>query len=106
MENTGTVTDGYGTVHCDRHGDRREAFVCDHLLHGANQGFFNGTDPGNPYPDAWCSTCEQIRLTYGGADGEWNDESMALMNIKLVCGDCYQEIRARNALPTDGSHNQ
>jgi len=98
-------TAGHGTVHCARHGDRREAFVCDHLLHGAGQGFFTAEELGNPHPDAWCSVCEKIRLTYGGADGEWNNESEALIKIRLVCGDCYEEIKARNFLGSEQTNS-
>jgi hypothetical protein len=35
-------------------------------------------------------------LTYAGVDGEWNEKSEALLKVRLVCGDCYEEIRARN----------
>jgi hypothetical protein len=97
-----TTANQYKTVHCDRHGDRREAYVCDHLLQGTRQGFFAGDDPGNPHPDAWCSKCEQIRSTYGGSDGEWNEKSIALLKVRLVCGDCYEEIKERNVLGTEG----
>jgi hypothetical protein len=45
-----SAADQQKTVHCDRHGDRPEANVCDHLLHGTRQGFFAGDDAGNPYP--------------------------------------------------------
>jgi hypothetical protein len=86
----------YKFVHCDKHGDRRESFVCDHLLHGTQQGFFSGDDPGNPHPDAWCSACEHIRITHAGPDGEWNEKSEGLLKVRLVCGDCYEEIKVRN----------
>jgi hypothetical protein len=95
-----TATNQYGIVHCDRHGDRRKAYVCDHLLHGSHQGFFTASDdPTNPHPDAWCLKCQQIRLDHGG---EWNAESEALIKVRLVCGDCYQEIKERNVLGTEG----
>ena len=86
----------YKIVHCDKHGDRREAFVCDHLLRGTRQGFFSCEDVGNPHPDAWCLKCEQMRLAYANADGEWNEKSEALLTVRLVCGDCYEEIKDRN----------
>src|SRR5580704_5095021 len=91
-----TSADHYKMVHCEKHGDRREAFVCDHLLHGAGQGFFSGDDPGNPHPDAWCSKCDRIRAVHGGSDGEWNEKSIALIKVRLVCVDCYEEINRRN----------
>jgi hypothetical protein len=90
----------YKTVHCDRHGDRQAAYICDHLLRGARQGFFAGDDPGNPHPDAWCSICEQIRLAHASSDGEWNEKSSALLKVRLVCGGCYEDIKERNVLDT------
>ncbi len=45
-----TATNQYEIVHCDRHGDRRKAYVCDHLLHGSNQGFFTASDGNDKSP--------------------------------------------------------
>lgn len=88
------------TVHCDRHGDRQKAYICDHLLHGTHQGFFAASDePANPHPDAWCTKCQQILLDHGG---EWNEKSQALIKVRLVCGDCYEEIKERNVLDGNG----
>lgn len=103
MDVTASNKDQYKTVRCDRHGDRREAYVCDHLLQGMRQGFFVGDDPGNPYPDAWCAKCERIRSNYADSSGEWNEKSIALLKIRLVCGGCYEEIRGRNLLGEEGS---
>jgi hypothetical protein len=99
-------TSEFKTVHCAKHGDKRKAFVCDHLLHGMNQGFFSADEEGNPYPDAWCIKCEQTRLTHGGSSGEWNEKSEALIKVKLVCGDCYEEIKLRNSHPESISRVQ
>ena len=88
----------FRTTHCERHGDMQETFVCEHLLHGSRLGFF--TDPkdeNNPRPDAWCSSCENVRSAHGG----WNEESEALINVKLLCGGCYDEIKGRNVLPSN-----
>ncbi len=91
------ATDQYKTIHCDRHGDRRAAYICDHLLHGTRQGFFTDPDEkANPHPDAWCSRCDLIRLAHDVGDGEWNEESEALVKVRLVCGDCYEGIKERN----------
>jgi hypothetical protein len=84
--------------HCQIHGDRRKAYVCDHLLRGSRQGFFTADEPEDPHPDAWCSACDQIRAAHGSADGEWNERSGALIKVRLVCGGCYEEIKARNVL--------
>jgi hypothetical protein len=47
------------------------------------------------------SKCEQIRSAYAGADGEWNEKSEALLKVRLLCGDCYEEIKTRNILSTE-----
>jgi len=87
-------TETRGVVSCQRHGERREAFVCRHLLTGTGLGFFHADDePSNPFPDAWCSHCENVRQANGG---NWPEESQALTPIALVCGDCYEEIKANN----------
>ena len=86
---------GGETIHCERHGNRRKAYVCDHLFHGEALGFYSSTpSSADPHPDAWCVSCEDIRLAHGG----WNDESEALIKIRLVCGDCYELIRSLNTL--------
>ena len=84
------------TVHCDRHGDNREAFMCKHLLHGTGLGFFyDVADPSNPYPDGWCSQCEKVRDESGEFSGEYFRGT-----FKLVCGACYEEIKAKNIART------
>jgi hypothetical protein len=89
----------YRTVHCGRHGDNREAFMCKHLLEGSDLGFFCDTDDAsNPYPDAWCSECERVR----GESKEFKDD-YARAVIKLVCGECYMEIKARHVGGTEGT---
>ena len=88
------------TVRCDRHGANHEAFVCTHLVAGRYLGFFCRLDePANPFPDAWCTRCESIRMQFDG----WNAESESMIDIALVCGGCYEEIRSRNLLGTESS---
>jgi hypothetical protein len=97
--NLGETPNSFRTTHCERHGDMQEAFVCEHLLQGSHLGLF--TDPkdtSNPRPDAWCSSCERVRLEPGG----WNEQSEAQIKVKLVCGGCYDEIKERNVLVSDG----
>jgi hypothetical protein len=66
--------------------------MCQHLLRGSVLGFFfDADDISNPYPDAWCSFCEKVR----GESGEFSSE-YARATFKLVCGACYEEIKARN----------
>jgi hypothetical protein len=41
---------------------------------------------------AWCSQCEIERQKEDG----WNDTSEAFANIKVVCEDCYFEMKELN----------
>jgi hypothetical protein len=89
-----------GAIECERHGSRPKAYVCDHLLLGIDQGFVTSTDqPDNPYPDAWCLACDRVRVAHGGV---WNQQSEALITVRVVCADCYTEIRQRNVLGAGG----
>lgn len=36
---------------------------------------------------------------------QWNEKSIALIKVRLVCGDCYEEIKARNVLGAEGSQS-
>jgi hypothetical protein len=38
-----------------------------------------------------------VRLEHGG---DWNETSEALIDVRLVCGVCYEEIRRNNATDT------
>ncbi|HYX53323.1 MAG TPA: hypothetical protein VE783_07710 [Candidatus Limnocylindrales bacterium] len=88
------------TIRCDQHGVSHEAFVCKHLVYGKYLGFFCDLDDhGNPFPDAWCNGCELIRLEYQG----WSDATEDLMEIAMVCGGCYEEIKERNLLGSESS---
>ena len=41
---------------------------------------------------AWCNECEAARQK----QGEWNEQSMAFANIKVVCEKCYFEMKEFN----------
>jgi len=89
----GGVGEDDALVECSKHGVKPRAYVCEHLFGGHDQGFVASTDdPDNPFPDAWCRACEQIRLAHGG----WSEESEKHISIRLVCGDCYELIKDQN----------
>ena len=80
-------------VECSEHGVQPRGYVCEHLYEGSKQGFVASTDePDNPFPDAWCRACEEIRQAHGG----WNEHSEKQLSIHIVCGACYQLIRGLN----------
>lgn len=87
------------TVDCGNHGFKRPAFVCQHLELNSQNGFeeafetFKGMDLDEDDDfAAWCDECEKKRIEYDG----WNDESEAFAKIKLVCEDCYFEMKESN----------
>jgi hypothetical protein len=71
--------------------------MCKHLLYGIGLGFFCDAedDSSNPYPDAWCSECEKVKDESGEFAYEY-----ARVTFKLVCGACYEEIKAENIART------
>lgn len=80
-------------IKCNRHGDREDAFVCSHLLDGEGLGFHFDVHSSSPHPDAWCTQCDRVRIENGG---EWNDRSETLIDVRLVCADCYEEAKLKN----------
>lgn len=84
-------------IACDTHTSGRIAFICQHLNKQHQTGFHEAFDPDTITDDddgyqAWCDECEKVRAK----EGEWNDASMAFAQIKLVCDQCYFDIKKRN----------
>ena len=87
------------TVDCGIHGFRRPAFICQHLNREEKKGFEESfaSHKGMDLDDeddfaAWCDECEQVRVDKDG----WNEESEKFAKIKLVCEDCYFELKECN----------
>lgn len=84
-------------VECVDHGLQDATYVCCHLVESLNTGqrvgFFYVSEPRG---DAWCASCEEIRIREGGASGDWNDASEAFANVTLICGVCYDKVRKLN----------
>jgi hypothetical protein len=78
-------------VSCGRHGARPAAFVCRHVLQslrtGARVGCHTPHDAAND-DQAWCDACERVR-----AGGERNDPLGAYAEIRLICLDCFHQVR-------------
>jgi hypothetical protein len=87
----------YKYVECQAHGVGPVAFVCQHVLKGSNLGFHEAIEsdpliePDDDYW-AWCDGCEQVYLQ----QGEWNDVMKNTTQMKVVCDQCYFEIKSRN----------
>lgn len=84
-------------IDCQQHGPQQATYVCCHLAESIHtrqaMGFYYSSEP---YGDAWCSACEQIRIREGGSSGDWNERSEEFANITLLCSACYDEIRKIN----------
>ena len=96
-ETAKNIKDKY--VDCGTHTYQRRAFVCKHLNKTTKVGFeeaFETFDDMELSEDddfqAWCNECETMRQK----EGEWNDNSMAFANIKVVCEKCYFEMKEVN----------
>ena len=86
-------------IECKKHGKSRPAFICQHLNENEKKGFEESfeTEIGMYLQEdddlsAWCNKCEEIRIK----DNGWNDENMETAKIKLVCENCYFEIKEFN----------
>lgn len=98
------MSESENKVECKTHGTNNATFLCSHLIEGKNLGFNLGYDPENPdelWPDAWCDECEKVFE----AEGEWNDRSEKIADIKLVCADCYEDVRERNWIQDQGVYH-
>lgn len=94
---------GADEVSCETHGRRPLALVCTHLFEGEKRGFHCAEDPQNLVcPDAWCSACDRLVRQAG----EWTEETVAQMDIKLVCDLCYEALRERNWLEEPGEYER
>jgi len=87
------------TVDCANHGYSRPAFVCQHLNLETPKGFEEAfeTYKGMELDEeddfqAWCSKCEEVRIEHDG----WNEESESFAKIKLICENCYFELKEFN----------
>jgi hypothetical protein len=84
-------------IECERHGPSYATFLCHHLLRGEGLGFVVSYDPeypDDPRPEAWCAECDQVLLE----EGEWNDRSEGFADFKVLCANCYDEVRRRNLM--------
>jgi hypothetical protein len=85
------------TVHCEEHGSQQETFVCQHIKEGLTEGqpygFWWSDDPENARPDAWCTMCNKL---VSENEGEWTDELLEIVQVKLLCGRCYDEAKSMN----------
>jgi len=85
------------TFECSEHGPQQATSVCCHLVESLSTrkqvGFYFASEQRG---DAWCAACEEVRIGEGGKSGDWNDRSEAFANVQMLCGLCYDKVRALN----------
>lgn len=78
-------------VICEVHGTQQKAYVCKHIVETLQdrkpRGFFWSNDSG------WCSECEDLRINSGG---DWTDDLMNEIGVKLVCSGCFEKAKRIN----------
>jgi hypothetical protein len=84
------------SVACERHGEQRATFVCQHLLDGSRKGWVTIASGSDDRPDAICADCDAF---WREAGDQWTDELEAQVRIRVVCARCYDELRARHQAP-------
>jgi len=82
-------------INCGQHGLQDQTFVCQHiaasLATGVAVGFhWSRESERADRPDAWCTDCEDMRAA---GDGDWSEEMMSRLDIKILCGGCYDEAK-------------
>jgi hypothetical protein len=92
-------------VKCDRDGRGWATFVCQHLFDSIDAtgdervGFCSDVPtPDNPWPDAWCFSCDERFVANGE---QWTDDDSELLGIKMLCHHCYERARTNNDLDGD-----
>src|SRR4051812_24093658 len=80
-------------LNCERHETGFETFVCEHLAENPQQEWFSTLPTeDNPWPDAWCKSCDSLFQR----EGEWNEQNESTLKARLLCHICYQEQRAKS----------
>lgn len=82
------------TTNCTIHGLNGVVFICKHLFRSKKKGVFWSKDEEDSSVSAWCLKCESVRAK----NGEWSDEILARMDIKILCEKCFDQVKTLNRL--------
>lgn len=80
------------TIDCCTHGLSEACLICEHLLGATGAGFHVADDLKRLRPDAWCDECEKLLQE----TGDWDLLGDRHPKLSILCGGCYDQIRARN----------
>jgi hypothetical protein len=82
-------------IECPIHGLNDSAYVCQHLNLTDKIGFIETYDPQNPCSEilqALCQKCDDVVME----EGEWNARVESYTKIKLICIECFAQMREFN----------
>ncbi len=85
-------------VTCGQHGMVRAAYACAHVVQslrdGEPRGLFWSRDESGCF-NGWCADCERRVVAAGG---EWDDETEASADIRLLCENCFLHAMRMNGV--------
>lgn len=79
-------------LRCERHGVSTPCYVCEHLVSDAESRGFHAPGDDKLRPDAWCDLCHKEFMRAGS----WEAPGTREPRVKLVCGGCYDGLKARH----------
>ena len=90
------MPDSEDRIKCPTHGEANCTYVCSHLASDPRQRWYcNYPSNDDPYPDAWCSACEQAFQQ----QGEWNEANKQTSNVRVFCHYCYDQSKGSSVAP-------
>jgi hypothetical protein len=83
-------------IECPTHGEAYATYVCRHLASDPLQQWFcDYPSEENPWPDSWCSVCDQAFQQ----EGEWNEKNEQTLDVTLICHCCYEQFKGSSVAP-------
>jgi len=90
------VSGSYQLAECSEHTNGFATYLCEHLLANPTQQWFsNEPDEAEPWPDAWCASCEALF----SEQGKWTEKNQAKSGVRMVCHHCYEDLRSQRTKP-------
>lgn len=88
------------TFTCATHGKSDPACVCKHLIENPVQQWHCAyPEEDEPWPDAWCSACNEVFER----EGEWNENNEDDISVEMICGHCYEDGIGRSVKRLDAA---
>jgi hypothetical protein len=85
-------------VHCDSHGEKRPAYVCQHLFKTLDDGLARGVLWSRDEDECINAYCRECSERVEAAGGEWVGKAAAELGLKLICEGCFRRIADVNGI--------